>query len=465
MSSIQVIDRLNLLPLAGVRAPLEDFFNPTKNSNFYLRVPARFSQSYITHQDLIQLCKSLSDERTINSTIENIAFQFSLAEDEIKIKALKLFYTYLPDDLKWVIYFTGTGGSVLSSSEFSFFTYFYQETGNRDYIRTNRTFALNHDLTDFIPEHKAALLSFIASNTFRTRMDGLATALPHAFSHSITSDLIPYFPTLVYRYIVNNQIYHPTPELRLTFPIPNYKLTPKDLTRFLSAFPEICIQFKLKSISPISLVQVYDPLSRTPFKRVFPYSTDVLSVLDRTIKGQNEYSPTLYGVELEASGNYSPAHIIDAQEDLFFIMKQDASVIGCKSQNYEFVSVPCSLKAHKRLWGEFFSKIDYSEFDTGLETGNGMHVHIDRKGFKNADHINRLAWFITNPSNFDFIYEISERPDQKNFITWAQVPNYGNRSWVSSGKVSSALCKQIRGAVHFKGSKTIEIRIFKGIVS
>jgi hypothetical protein len=203
--------------------------------------------------------------------------------------------------------------------------------------------------------------------------------------------------------------------------------------------------------------------TRRKFERVFNYSANVLSHLPYTIKGPKEQNATLYGVELEANSEYRAPEVIKAQKDLFFLLKSDSTVSGQYSQNYEMVTVPCTLRAHKRLWAEFFEKIDYNKFDTTKDTGNGMHVHIDKKTFS-ASHLHRFTWFFINPGHNDFIYLMSERPSKTNFDQWARISAVPTNISYEKAVRRAFNINRGRGAVHHKGP-TVEIRIFKGLVS
>jgi len=206
------------------------------------------------------------------------------------------------------------------------------------------------------------------------------------------------------------------------------------------------------------------PATRDYLANILNYSTNVLDVLPFNIRGKKEQVSPLYGIELEACSNYSPATVIAAQQELFFILKQDGSISGEGRYKYEMVTVPATFKAHKRLWAEFFNKIDYTQFDTSKSTGNGMHVHIDRNAFKAKGHLNRFTWFFINPANLDLLYEMSERPSKSDMFRWAPVPTLLNTKIVTMFDTvrSNRGC---RGVIHFKGQSTVEIRLFKGVVS
>lgn len=208
------------------------------------------------------------------------------------------------------------------------------------------------------------------------------------------------------------------------------------------------------------------PASREALSTILNYTTNVLDFLPFNIRGKGEQNAPLYGVELEACSNYHPSEIIAAQQELFFIMKQDGSITGEGRYRYEMVTVPCTFKAHKRMWAEFFNKIDYTKFDTSKSTGNGMHVHIDRKAFKAKGHVDRFTWFFINPANFDFLFEVSERPTKNDLLRWAPLPHFREDDSKASIVRQGVRANQgMRGTVHFKGNKTVEIRMFKGVVS
>jgi len=199
---------------------------------------------------------------------------------------------------------------------------------------------------------------------------------------------------------------------------------------------------------------------------VFSYSANPMDMLPYPITFKNEHNPVLYGVELECSSDYGVRQIIDATDEPFMLAKSDSSVTGNKRHNYELVTVPMSFKAHKREWAKWFSKLEYDKFDTTKDTNNGMHVHIGRTHFDNEKHIRNLAWFINNPAHRDFMMALSER-------TAYSVENYSpmrkyspDASKVRAMKNVVGEIRNLRGACNVASNKpTIEVRLFKGIVS
>lgn len=213
-------------------------------------------------------------------------------------------------------------------------------------------------------------------------------------------------------------------------------------------------------------ITLYEPkriASRDQLSNVLNYSTDVLDYLPYNIRSKTELKTPLYGIELETATAYHPREVIAAQAELFFLCKQDGSITGNGAHRYEMVTVPATFKAHRRLWAEWFNKLDYSKFDTSKNTGNGMHVHIDREAFSTS-HLNKFTWFFINPANFDFLFEVSERPNKNDFLRWAPAPYIGgSKTYAIRNAVNTN--KGNRGIIHFKKTKTVEVRMFKGVVS
>jgi hypothetical protein len=208
--------------------------------------------------------------------------------------------------------------------------------------------------------------------------------------------------------------------------------------------------------------------TRREISSILNYSSNVLDFLPFTIRSPKEEKAPLYGIELEASTDYSPGEAITHQKDLFFICKSDGTITGRGYYKYEMVTVPATFKSHKRLWADWFSKLDYNKFDTSKNTGNGMHVHVDRKAFYNKEHLDKFTWFFINPANYDFHFEVSERPNKRDFERWSPTPCLEVRGASTKLKTlkSAVACNGgLRGIVHFKKDISVEVRMFKGVVS
>jgi len=204
---------------------------------------------------------------------------------------------------------------------------------------------------------------------------------------------------------------------------------------------------------------------RERVKSIYRYNIKVDEVLPYNF---TEVGKATYGVELELCCELSPERIGSAQgEKPFFIAKKDASISGQGSLYAEAVTVPMSLKNQKIMWGKFFENVQYEDFDTSANTGNGMHVHIGKKAFSKS-HLRRFLAFFHNPGNCDFNFLISERPHKKDFLRWAPMVFHNSTSqsvlWTIKN-AGQANFETIRHIAHCKNRDTVEIRMFKGLVS
>jgi len=253
--------------------------------------------------------------------------------------------------------------------------------------------------------------------------------------------------------------------------------SPMELYTFLDEYPSLPPRYTLTvgSSNTEGFTWSFQTPATGPYKKgrirkLFNYTADVLKYLPYVIRQDHpsEQTAPLYGVELETVSNLSPESIIDAQEQLFFIIKQDASIRGRGRHAGEIVTVPCTLKSHKLLWADFFNRVNYEEFDCTTDTGNGMHVHVSQDAFSDRAHLRNFAWFFANPCNMRFTLALSERPTEADLRNWAMIPDWSAQTTKAQAHLRNEMaCKNNghKSAVNFKGSSTVEIRIFKGIVS
>ena len=119
----------------------------------------------------------------------------------------------------------------------------------------------------------------------------------------------------------------------------------------------------------------------------FSYTTNIREILTGTIvkDAEKKTKPLLLGIELECSSDLTINEMMDAQDTPFFLCKSDSSISGSKRNRYEMVTVPMSAAAQKEHWAKWFENIDLNKFDTSLDTNNGLHIHIDRLAFKEAE--------------------------------------------------------------------------------
>lgn len=222
----------------------------------------------------------------------------------------------------------------------------------------------------------------------------------------------------------------------------------------------------------ITLTETVSRTNRRPIERLLNYSTDVTAILPWPNRMKGESNQTLLmGVELELSTDYTVKQVVDAAEDPFFLAKQDGSISGRKPNMMELVTAPSTMKYLKRQYALWFNALDYSKFDTTIETTNGMHVHLGREFFHDNHHIRNFCWFFHNPANLDFVVALSERGTYSNMSTYTPVYNFppGCSRVHAYREVHKMLSNGHRGATNFKNgwakAKTIEVRIFRGIVS
>jgi hypothetical protein len=228
------------------------------------------------------------------------------------------------------------------------------------------------------------------------------------------------------------------------------------------------IQFGMLQIKP---KLTSDKAIRQKVRRVLSYSTNVLDIIPyqyrNYIKNSDKITDDItYGVELETSSRLNASKLIDAQKTLFFACKQDGSISGSFDNRNELVTVPATLKQQKRLWASFFDNVNYADFDCSARTTNGMHVHISRDAFSQHLtnlHLQQFTFFFIRPSNRDFIYKISERDQVHHMVQYSGFPEVtGKRKNLEKALDSNG---NMRGAINLRKGPTIEVRIFKGLVS
>lgn len=229
------------------------------------------------------------------------------------------------------------------------------------------------------------------------------------------------------------------------------------------------------------LVCPINAANKSSLYQVFVASQDVTQILGKGTaktkivkRGDKEHkvittrSARLLGVEVELCSSLPVRDMIDKQGDeIFFLCKSDASITGSKANRYECVTKPMSLSDHRINWSRFFSKVDdKSVFDVSTDTNNGMHVHIGKDNFT-TEHLNNFTWFITNPAHHEFILLLSQRTADS-FQRWCPTPNFSqHRKAREAFKSCVQAAGQLRGAVNVgaRTKSTVEVRIFKGIVS
>lgn len=449
-----------------------DYFNPSINraweaANTYHSDADAIG--YMSLKHVVAISKALVPFFDVQETFNIVRNRFSGDFYESFYEPIaKLVYDSFPEDLQYLRFYTGfrSLGSVGNGRwKVRAFTVFpasisYNESNRDTYSIEFFVNFVNTSDTVVITDAQAAEIREKVLNHLTQAHEGFNSRMGARLYAGDT--LIPKVVKTIYNYNTNGSMFYPitrSPTLGGDW------TTPRNIAYVMESGATVRLEIPA-ALDLIHFKEVPRPSDRRTLSSVLNYTANVLDYLPFTIKGPKEPSATLYGVELETSSAYTPTDIIAAQTDLFFIMKADSSIRGCFRNAYEMVTVPASMRAHKRLWAEFFEKVDYTKFDTSKDTGNGMHVHVDRKTFKSNHHLNRFTWFFIDPTNTDFLFTMSERPSKHDMQTWAPTPRIpSGKSYVSCVRGAKSINGSLRGAVHYKGDKTVEIRIFKGLVS
>lgn len=201
--------------------------------------------------------------------------------------------------------------------------------------------------------------------------------------------------------------------------------------------------------------------AREELYKVFNYSANVLDFVPYK---QNKVARE-YGIELECATDLLVNELIDKQKELFFFAKSDSSVTGSKRNKVELVTVPLSIKDHKKHWSAFFNNVDYNSFDVSKKTNNGMHIHIGINHFNDQEQMKRFCWFFQSIENRLGVYTISERNNIAGFFAYSKPAKFNNgQTYTQCYKNVINYTRQGRGIINIKNN-TLEVRLFRGIVS
>lgn len=473
---LPALDPSTLIP-NGITFDPVDYFNPSIN-NYYQSINNSITnEGRILVSQVIELSKAVLNTASIDDLFPQIARAFGGDSNiRLQLPCYKLAYESMPDGYKHFIFnmtFTpisqvGRDTERNGDMVYKFRCTLYRIHGISYYESTTEFqeffFNVNIDsstATYFTPEQTEEFKALFsdpatyeaAANSFAARMA----------KQLYTGDrFVPITVSNIYLYTRDQPILRPKGS-HDDFDVSPDVYRPSAFLTLQTAGNRFGFYYENNKAY---YTQILDPNSRRRYERVLNYSTDVLGTLNYTIKGEKEPTAVLYGVELEANGEYTPKEIITAQKELFFLLKQDSSISGRFRQNYEMVTVPCSLRAHKRLWAEFFDKVDYTKFDTSRDTSNGMHIHIGAQVFeKTPGHRNRFTWFFINPAHSQFILEMSERKNMTDLSRYSRIADVAQEPdrYYNTAQVAESINRG-RGAIHYKGP-TVEVRIFKGIVS
>lgn len=202
---------------------------------------------------------------------------------------------------------------------------------------------------------------------------------------------------------------------------------------------------------------------RSVLYTMFEYSTNIINTVGKKDSWTDkEGNVTTFGVELEVSTSYYPKDIVNAFPDIFAICKKDATISGSKPNMMEIVTIPASMRQHKKMWASFFRNTSVDNFDYLDKHTNGMHVHVDKKAFEDDQiHLKKFCWFFSCPEMREFNIGISERTKE----SLGQYAKFADKATGISNveRETRALSKHV--VVNLSHAATVEVRLFKGIVS
>jgi hypothetical protein len=375
----------------------------------------------------------------------------------------------LPEDQYWKLFFVRHGSFYIERQIFKGMLMRFESTRDGTYV----VFSASAGLILSNDENNNELSPLVAvanwSPTIFFNMD--AIILTFAFDElNVNSE----FFSRVVSIMCNQQVFNPVNDqgdrisgrcLRTSQILEH--LDPNDPNNTtVGSLSMVC--FPIPFFNPMICIRKAErPFDKTELYQVFSYRTSPLAHIRYPIKDVSDKNPkaTLFGVELECSTDYPVSNIIDATATPFLLCKQDSSINGNKRFRYEMVTVPMTFRAHKRYWAEFFSNLDYTKFDTTLNTNNGMHVHVSRDAFVDQTHIKNIGYMFANPEHRGFWLSVSERTESS-LNNFSPLPYWDrSQSAVKNYKHVLQACAATRGALNTGNVATIEFRLFRGAVS
>ena len=160
-----------------------------------------------------------------------------------------------------------------------------------------------------------------------------------------------------------------------------------------------------------------------------------------------------FGVELEVEGYESAEEAAEYVRQFltpaYCVLKRDGSL---GEAGVEIVTRPDSMAVHRREFGRLFADSPgraLSSWNTGR---CGMHVHISRSALSQLQ-IGKMLCFLNEPAAMNFISKIAGRK-----------PCH----WCKAHKKKISDCRHDHdrySALNVTGSRTVEVRIFKGTLA
>ena len=188
-----------------------------------------------------------------------------------------------------------------------------------------------------------------------------------------------------------------------------------------------------------------------------------------------------FGVEIETDTNGESPRIEDTDlASLVHLLGKGStgkeSLLYCKNDCtcfVEVVSQPMSwnywLLYGQEVFYTLFQKLRENRLYGYSANDSGMHIHVSRKAIK-PFNLKKIIEFVYNPSNYDFILDISQRTDEK-------LQEWGNPDMDDCLPMNEYLVKCINShtvaqeymerstAINLHNRNSVEFRIFRGTLN
>jgi hypothetical protein len=180
-----------------------------------------------------------------------------------------------------------------------------------------------------------------------------------------------------------------------------------------------------------------------------------------------------FGLELEMeirSGDLgSSAEYVRDKVGEFVYLKQDSSINSGGYQGFELVSHPATLDYHtnnRRLWDTLEYLREYQNARSWDAKSCGIHIHINRTGFKGGAHTHRFLSLIYK--NSDKMMKLGGRKSTyAKFSDVYKYDDYDKPYFTLADKVahpSNAMTERY-SAVNTQNPNTLELRFFRGTMN
>lgn len=166
-----------------------------------------------------------------------------------------------------------------------------------------------------------------------------------------------------------------------------------------------------------------------------------------------------FGIELEVEAKNATlsdgSDLMTQEWDEFAYLKEDGSL----NFGFEIVTHPASLKYYQDAvnWNTInkLRELGFRSWNTGT---CGLHVHIDRRAFRNRSHIMAMSMLINN--NRSLTEHIAGRNSDYGKI--GEVAKHDNIRTLKRGYGGSGTGGDRYLAINLQNTNTIELRMFKG---